>query len=456
MTNSHGEFPEGFLWGTATSAYQIEGAVNEGGRGPSIWDTFSHTPGNTYNGETGDHASGHYHRVAEDVAIMQDLGVNSYRFSIAWSRLLPNGVGEINNEGVAFYRDLCERLLDAGITPMPTLYHWDLPQALQDKGGWLNPQSPAWFTEYATTAHQQLGDLISLWSTLNEPWCTSFIAHSSGEHAPGDTDPGSAFVVAHHLMLAHHRAVEAMRAFGRPGDQFGIVLNVIPAWPATLSPADAEAAAGVDAIQTGLFADAVFHGRYPELIRRYIKEHDVDGLIDETLLEGAWQPIDFLGVNYYNINRVQHVPGAGLMSPWPGPVDARMAPPPGEPTDMGWGVEPEGLRWTLMRMTNDYPKVPLYICENGAAYTDVVGPDGSVDDPKRIAFLDGHIKAVGDAIAQGADVRGYFVWSLLDNFEWAKGYRMRFGLVHVDWDTMKRTVKSSGAWYRDFIASGKE
>ena len=454
MTTQAGRFPPGFLWGTATSSYQIEGAVTAGGRSPSIWDTFSHTPGMTHNGETGDVAVDHYNRLPEDVALMKQLGVNAYRFSISWSRLLPGGVGESSTLGVAFYRELCERLLDAGITPMATLYHWDLPQVLQDDGGWLNPQSPGWFADYAATAHALLGDLVSIWSTFNEPWCTAFLGHSLGAHAPGMTDAGESFVAAHHLMVAHHRAIAAMRAADAGAeDQLGIVLNLIPAWPDSDSPEDIKAAAAIDTVQNKLFADAVFNGSYPDLIREYHHKLGVADRIDEGALAGVREDIDYLGVNYYNVNRIRFQKGVPASGSWPGTDGSVVLPPPGEVTDMGWGLDPEGLSWMLLRVTDEYPTLPLYVCENGAAFPDVVTADGTIYDPKRISYLQTHIDAVADAIAGGADVRGYFVWSLLDNFEWAEGYRMRFGLIRVDPDTLDRTIKASGHWYRDLISA---
>jgi beta-glucosidase len=447
------EFPPDFLWGVATAAYQVEGAVAEDGRGPSIWDTFSHTPGRTRNGANGDLAVDHYHRYAEDVALMADLGVNSYRFSIAWSRILPEGTGRVNEAGIGFYRRLCKELLDAGITPVVTLYHWDLPQALQDRGGWLNRESAEWFTEYAAIAKEGLGDLIRNWATLNEPWCSAFLGHSSGEHAPGLTDPGQSLVAAHHLMLAHHAAVGVMRNTNpQADDQLGIVLNLIPAWPASDSAEDALAAASVDATSNTLFTGAVFDGRYPDEVLGYFERYQVTDLIDTAELARVVEPIDFLGVNYYNVNHVEHVPGAPAMGNWPGSWEARITTPPGLLTEMGWGVEPDGLLWMLERIGREHPGVPLYICENGAAYPDEVSADGTIDDPDRITYLEGHIGAVRMALQRGVDVRGYFVWSLLDNFEWARGYDKRFGIIWVDLKTMERTIKASGHWYRDFIA----
>ena len=447
------QFPPGFLWGVATASYQIEGAVDEDGRGKTIWDTFAHTPGKTLNGESGDVAVDHYHRYADDVALMSDLGLNAYRFSIAWSRILPDGTGRVNQAGVDFYRRLCKELAGAGITPVATLYHWDLPQALQERGGWLNPDSVSWFAEYAAVAKSALGDMITTWATLNEPWCTAFLGHSSGEHAPGLNDTPGSLVVAHHLMLAHHAAVEAMRRTStRDEDRLGIVLNLIPAWPQSDTDQDRDAARSVDAVSNRLFTEAVFHGAYPEDVLQLLKRYQVADRIDLEALKRGVQPTDFLGVNYYNINHVEHAPGAASMPAWPGSWDARIATPPGRLTEMNWGVEPEGLTWMLERVANEYPGVPMLVCENGAAYPDEVGPDGFVVDVDRMAYLKGHIDAVRVAIDRGADVRGYFVWSLLDNFEWARGYSKRFGIIRVDYETMARTVKTSGLWYRDFLA----
>lgn len=450
---SAADFPPNFLWGAATASYQIEGAVAEDGRAPSIWDTFSHTPGRTRNGDTGDLAVDHYHRYADDVALMAEIGVNAYRFSIAWSRILPEGTGRVNEAGIDFYRRLCKELVGAGITPVVTLYHWDLPQALQDRGGWLNRESVDWFAEYAEITKEGLGDLIKVWATLNEPWCSAFLGHSSGEHAPGLTDPAQSLVAAHHLMLAHHAAIRVMRTTNpHDDDQLGIVLNLIPAWPASDSPEDAFAAAAVDATSNTLFTGAVLRGRYPDEVLGYFDRYEITESIDTGELSQAREPIDFLGVNYYNINHVEHAPGAPAMANWPGSWEARITAPPGPLTEMGWGVEPEGLLWMLERVGSEHPGLPLYICENGAAYPDEVSSDGSIHDPERIAYLEGHIDAVGKALERGVDVRGYFVWSLLDNFEWARGFDKRFGIVWVDLETMERTIKASGHWYQNFIA----
>ncbi|MGI9586144.1 MAG: GH1 family beta-glucosidase [Acidimicrobiia bacterium] len=454
MQMSASSFPEDFAWGVATAAYQIEGAAEEGGRGPSIWDTFSHTPGKTRNGESGDIAVDHYHRFRDDVSLMADIGVNSYRFSISWSRLIANGVGEVNPEGVAFYRNLCTELLDNGIKPIATLYHWDLPQALQDRGGWANLESADWFAEYAATAVESLGDLVHTWATLNEPWCTAFLGHSLGEHAPGVQDVATSFTVAHHLMLAHHRAIEAMKEVNQSeSGRFGIVLNLIPAWPERDVDGSDRAADGIDAVQNLLFADAVLDGTYPDAIRDIHERLGLDHATMASQLKEAQVPIDFLGVNYYNVNHIAFAPGAPAMGAWPGIPEAKVARPPGDLTSMGWGVEPDGLTWMLERIHEWAPGLPLMIMENGAAYPDVVGDDGGIADPERTEYIQLHIAAVRRAMNQGVNVEGYFVWSLLDNFEWAKGYSMRFGIVRVDYDTMERTMKDSALWYKSFLAS---
>ncbi len=448
-----GDFPTGFQFGVATAAHQIEGAVDEGGRSPSIWETFAHTPGKTRNGEHADVTVDHYHRFREDVDLMADLGVDTYRFSIAWSRLLAPGMEDLNSEGVAFYRELCQLLLDNGITPTATLYHWDLPQELQDRGGWVNPASIDWFRTYAVLAKEALGDLIKTWATFNEPWCTAFLGYSSGEHAPGIKDAPTSFVAAHHLMIAHHEAVEAMQTTNpHDDDRLGIVLNLIPAWPASDSPEDLRAAQGVDDVHNGLFAGAVLFGEYPDGILEIHERMGVADQIDLDRLAAVRTSIDFLGVNYYNINHIEYVEGAAPMPAWPGAENARVTRPPGELTDMGWGVEPEGITWMLKRIHDWAPGLPLMITENGAAYPDVVAADGAVHDPKRTDYIQRHIAAVHDAIEAGVNVVAYYVWSLLDNYEWAKGYSMRFGIVRVDYETQTRTVKDSGIWYRDWLS----
>lgn len=448
------DFPDDFLWGAATAAYQVEGAAHEAGRGLSIWDTFSHTEGKTLNGDTGDVAADHYNRFEDDVEILSELGVDAYRFSIAWSRIIPEGTGAVNNEGIAFYRRLCESLHSAGVTPVATLYHWDLPQAIQDRGGWASRQTVDWFTDYAAIVYESLADVIPHIATFNEPWCTAFLGHSSGEHAPGIQDPGMSYVVAHHLMLAHHAAVERMRSLDTSGtSSLGIVLNVIPAAAVSDSTRDVDVADSVDAVQNRLFLDAVFEGSYPEKVLEYQEKFGVAGVIDVDELAASVQPIDELGVNYYNINHFEFRGASAGMGAWPGVAGAVLARPPGKLTEMGWGVEPAGLTTTLKRVHHDYGPIPIMVTENGAAYPDVVAADGSVHDTDRVDYLKTHIEAVSDAIDSGVDVTGYFVWSLLDNFEWAWGYSKRFGIVRVDFETLRRNIKDSGRWYQEFLAT---
>lgn len=446
-------FPPDFMWGVATSSYQIEGCVDQGGRGVSIWDTFSHTPGKTRDGETGDLGVDHYRRYKEDVAIMADLGVKAYRFSIAWSRIIPDGAGTANEEGLQFYRNLCQELIANGITPVATLYHWDLPQALEDKGGWLNPASPGWFAAYAGTAKEGLGDLVKSWWTLNEPWCSAFLGYGDGAHAPGTQDPAEAFVAAHHLMLAHHAALETMRATNpHEEDTYGIVLNPGPAVPNSDSPEDVAAAAAIDAVQNHLFGDAAVLGTYPDLVREFHDHYGVSDRIDYGELASKAQPLDLLGVNYYDISRVEHRPGSSGGGARPGSWDVAFLPPPGEVTTMGWGVRPHGLTLLLSQLAERYPGIPMMVTENGAAFDDEVGDGSFVDDQNRLRYISSHINAVHDAIEQGVDVRGYFAWSLLDNFEWAHGYHQLFGIVRVDFETMERTMKASALWYKDFLS----
>lgn len=444
-------FPDGFVWGAATASYQIEGAVEQDGRGPSIWDTFSHTPGKTNNGDTGDVACDHYHRYAEDVSLMADLGLSAYRFSVAWPRILPTGAGEPNLAGLDFYDRLVDALVARGIDPIATLYHWDLPQALEDVGGWRSRDTAFRFAEYAVQVYDRIGDRIGAWLTLNEPWCSAFLGHASGVHAPGYTDPAKAFAAVHHLLLGHGEAVHALRAAGAAN--VGITVNPASIRPADpYSDADVAAARLVDGLHNRIFLDPIFGRGYPDDVLDVIRRHGGTDWLRDGDEERMGTSIDLLGVNYYYPTVVAAAPGHPGIPEYPGTEGIVLPPAPGPVTAMGWPIEPASFTDLLVRVATDYPGVPLWITENGAAFDDVPSADGGVPDPDRISYLDGHLRAVHAAISRGVDVRGYLVWSLMDNFEWAKGYSKRFGIVRVDYDTQKRTPKNSARWYRDVIA----
>jgi len=423
---------DGFVWGVSTAAYQIEGAVDEDGRGPSIWDTFVHEPGRVANADTGDVACDHYHRYAEDVELMAGLGVDAYRFSLSWSRILPEGRGAANPAGLAFYDRLVDALLARGIDPVVTLFHWDLPQAIQDAGGWFNRDTAGWFTDFVAVVADRLGDRVRMWITLNEPFVHTVFGHAFGVHAPGQALMFDALPTAHHQPLAHGRAVSVLR--GLTSAPITIANNYTPVVRFGSTEADAVAADTYDALHNRLFTDPLFGRGYPD-------GFDLPVLAGD--LETIAAPIDALGVNYYNPTgiRAPSTPDSGL------PFD--IVPLEGYPvTDFDWPVVPEGLGQILTRLHQDYG-VPLYVTESGCAYAE------SPDDQRRIDYLAGHIGAVESVRAEGVDVRGYFVWSILDNFEWAEGFSKRFGLVHVDFDTLARTPKASYTWLRDRIARGK-
>lgn len=445
--------PAGFVLGAAASSYQIEGAVGVDGRGRSIWDVYSHTPGRTYQGHTGDVAVDHYRRMEEDVALMAELGLRAYRFSIAWPRIVPDGDGEIEGHGLAFYRRLAETLRAHDITPIATLYHWDLPQALQDRGGWASRATAQAFARYARITHAELGDVIDVWHTLNEPWCSAFLGYGSGRHAPGLTDPRAALRAAHHLLLGHGDAVAAMRSGG--SGTFGLVPNLYGIVPATDSQADARAAATIDALHNRLWLDAALLGRYPDEVIEIQARFGADDAVIDGDAERIAQPLDQLGVNYYSRHHVAaREPRAEFATAYPGADHVRFLEPPLPHTDMGWGIEPVGLRDLLVRLTREWPAPPILVCENGVAFHDaVVSAAGVVQDHDRIDFITRHLDAVAEAVDAGADVVGYLVWSLLDNFEWAFGYAKRFGIVQVHPETLERTVKLSGRWYADLIAA---
>jgi beta-glucosidase len=443
---SQSRFPDDFVWGVATASYQIEGAVAEDGRSPSIWDTFSHTPGKTANGDTGDVACDHYHRWREDVALMRELGMQGYRFSVAWPRVVPGGTGQVNARGLDFYDRLVDELLAANITPYVTLYHWDLPQVLQDRGGWANRDIVPAFVDYADAVVRRLGDRVKQWITHNEPWVVSFLGNYTGDHAPGVRDLPTALQVAHHLLLSHGHVVPVVRA-GSAGARVGITLNLSPGWPATSSPEDAAAARLADGYNNRWFLDPIYGRGYPEdMVERFGAAMP---RIEAGDLDRAAVPTDFLGVNFYNptiVRAATNTLGFKPLSP------DELAAAGHELTAMGWPVVPDALEELLIRLHQEYAANAIYITENGAAADDRI-VDGAVHDPQRIVYLRGHLGAMRAAIAAGAPVRGYFQWSFMDNFEWAFGYGKRFGIVYVDYSTQKRLPKDSAAWYRRVIAA---
>jgi beta-glucosidase len=443
-------FPDNFIWGAATASYQIEGAANEDGRGPSIWDTFTRTPGRVYRGHTGDVACDHYHRYVDDVALMADLGLASYRYSIAWPRIQPDGTGPVNVRGLDFYDRLTDELLGKGIDPVVTLYHWDLPQALEDRGGWSNRDTAEAFADYAQIVHARLGDRVATWTTLNEPWCSAYLGYASGVHAPGRQEPAAAFKAVHHLLLGHGLAARALRSAG--AGSISITLNPSAVFPVDpLNAADREAVRIIDGLSNRVFFDPLLRGHYPEdMLEHMARFTDLDH-IREGDLETINAPIDVLGINFYQPSYVSAKPGTPATPDQPGSEGIAFRAPDGPVTDMNWLIEPSGLTRLLQRIHDDYPGTALMITENGAAYPEVPSADGEVHDTRRVQYLDGHLRACHDALAAGVDLRGYFVWSLMDNFEWAEGYAKRFGVVHVDYTTQQRVLKDSAKWYREVI-----
>jgi beta-glucosidase len=438
-------FPHGFLWGTATSAYQIEGSPVADGAGASIWHRFAHTPGRIANGDTGDVACDHYRRWAEDVEWMRRMRMSAYRLSVSWARVLPTGRGQVNARGLDFYSRLVDRLLERGIAPMITLYHWDLPADLDDLGGWLDRDIAGWFSDYAEVMFRALGDRVPLWTTLNEPWEIVDGGYLHGGLAPGHRSAFEAPRAAHHLLLAHGAAVEAFRASPGPraGGRVGIVLNLELKDAASDREEDVLAARRADAQFNRHYLDALFKGRYPDELPEIYGEGWPQ--IDERDFTRIGQPIDFLGVNYYSRGLTVNDPAG-----WP-TRSRRARNPDAEYTALDWEIYPEGLTRTLKRVADEYTKLPLYITENGAAFDEPATlPDDqrALDDPRRVRYLHAHLNALREAIAQGVDVRGYFAWSLLDNLEWGHGFDMRFGLLHVDRVTLRRTPKTSARFYR--------
>ena len=481
-------FPDGFVWGAATAAYQIEGSVSADGRGPSIWDIFSHTPGRTRNSDTGDIACDHYRRLQEDLDLIKQLGLRAYRFSVAWPRIQPDGKGPANRAGLDFYQRLVDGLLERGVTPALTLYHWDLPQALEDAGGWTVRDTAQRFAEYAALVADALADSVGMWITLNEPWCSSWHGYGHGVHAPGRRRVADALAANHHLLLGHGLATQALRSAG--AGAVGITLNLAPIRPASDHRDDLAAARRADGNLNRMFLDPLFRGAYPpDMVEHYAGRPGPTAVADgdqqvigdgdqQVMADGGGrviadgdnriiaEPLDFLGVNFYfpqyvaDPSRLDAARCAGYaVRPAPAdPVTEDLRAPAVTRSDvartaMGWEVEPAALTELLTRVRQEYTSLPIYITENGAACDDYVDPGGKVADTDRIEFLDGHLRALADAMAAGVDVRGFFVWSLMDNFEWAEGYSKRFGLTWVDYPSGRRLPKASFGWYRDVIVA---
>ena len=439
------QFPNDMKWGAATAAYQIEGAVDEGGRGQSIWDTFSHTPGNVKNGDNGDVACDSYHRYEEDIALMKELGIEMYRFSVSWPRIFPNGTGKVNEEGLQYYHRFVDALLDQGIEPMCTLYHWDLPQALQDKGGWASRETTDAFADYAELMFNEFNGKIKHWITINEPWCVSFLSNFIGVHAPGNQDLQLATTISHHLLLAHGKAVTRFRELEMEGN-IGYAPNL--EWNEPYSNKQED----IDACNRGMgwfiewFFDPVFKGRYPEFMLNWFEKKGVSLTLEDGDLDVISQPIDFVGINYYTGSVGRYKENEELF-------DLEKIDIGYDKTDIGWNVYGEGFYKVLSKLKDQYGDVPIYITENGACYNDGV-EDGQVKDERRIEYLKQHLTSLSRSIEAGVNIKGYLTWSLLDNFEWAEGYDKRFGLVHVNFRTLERTKKDSYYWYKQTIDNG--
>ena len=442
------DFPDDFVFGTATSSYQIEGAYDEDGKGESIWDKYVHGKENVLNGDTGDEACDHYHRYKEDVALMKDLGLDSYRFSISWPRILSDGHGGVNEAGLQFYKDLVDELLAAGIEPAITLYHWDLPQALQDNGGWENRETINYFVEYAELFFEELGDKVKSWITHNEPWVTAFVGNLFGGHAPGNENSSTAIQVAHNLMVSHGKVVKKYREMNLDGE-IGITLDLHAVYAASQSDEDLMAKDMEDAFSNRWFLDPVFKGKYPEKLLQRYKGHFSRPVIEKGDMEIINQEIDFLGINYYT----RHVVEAADDDQVLGLNHVKMVG--NSHTEMGWEVYPDGLYELLVRLNEEYTDKPLYITENGIACDDKVNEFGQVYDKERIDYYASHLQAVERAVKSGVPVTKYFAWSLMDNFEWAWGYTKRFGLIYIDFETMDRIWKDSARWYQAVIEDVK-
>ena len=437
-------FPENFTWGAIASAYQIEGAWNEDGRGESIWDIFSRLPDRVLNGDTGEIATDHYHRMPEDVLLMKEIGLDSYSFTLAWPRIMPEGTGQINQKGLDFYDRLVDELMNAGIQPKATLYHWDLPVLLQERGGWPCRDIIDWYGEYAAVAFDKLADRVDIWATHNEPWVAAFLGYGTGLHAPGINDATQAFQAAHHLLLAHARAVDIYHS-GNYGGEIGLILNLNHLIPGSDSDKDIRAAQRVYDETHSLFLDPIFLGRYPEDFLDWLGPNRPQ--IESGDLELIKDRADFLGINHYNSDKVYYDHFGGWLK-------ARLEPysaPGWGTTQMGWGINPEGLKKEVLNIVENYGHPKIYLTENGCAAVDRTDETGYVDDLDRIRFLKAHIIALHEAIQQGANVQGYYVWSILDNFEWERGYSKKFGLIRVDPETLERIPKHSAAWYSEVI-----
>ncbi|MER8026067.1 GH1 family beta-glucosidase [Glutamicibacter protophormiae] len=459
-------WPETFIWGSATAAAQIEGAAHSHGKEDSIWDAFARIPGAIAGGEDLETAVDHYHRYREDVALMRELHLDSYRFSTSWARIVPGG-RSVNPQGLDFYSRLVDELLEHGILPWLTLYHWDLPQALEERGGWANRDTAFRFLDYAEAVHAKLGDRVARWTTFNEPLCSSLIGYAAGEHAPGRQEPAAALAAVHHQHLAHGLATARLRDLG--AEHLGITLNLTNAVPDNpADPVDREAARRIDALWNRMYLDPILRGGYPADLLEDVGHLGLNAVIQDGDAALIAQPIDFLGVNHYHDDNVSgHPLAAGepqalvptnspKASPFVGSEYVTFPTRNLPRTAMGWEVNPQGLRVLLNRLRDDYPNLPpLYITENGAAYEDAVTARGTVEDPEREEYIFSHLDAVAGALSDGVDVRGYFLWSLLDNFEWAWGYNKRFGIIHVDYRTQQRTIKNSGRAYAGLIAANR-
>ena len=438
-------FPKDFLWGVAASAYQIEGAYNEDGKGESIWDRFTRWPAHILNGDNGDVACDHYHRMPEDVALMKELGIPLYSFTISWSRIIPQGYGTVNEKGLGFYDRLVDELLASNIQPLATLYHWEFPQALEDLGGWPNRDVTDWYVDYARVVFEKLADRVKIFSTFCEPWVSAFLGYGTGLHAPGICDYSKSYQTAHHLLLAHGKTVQAYREGGYDG-QIGMALNLNGLIPASDSEEDRAATQRVHDEMYALFLDPLFNGTYAEALYEYVGPHQPKVQTDDAKIIS--QPIDFLGLNYYNTDYVEFDLFGGLNKARSIPYSA----PGWGRTEMNWGIDPDGIKREVLHLKENYGNPKVYLMENGCAMPDVPDENGFVADWDRINFLRAHIRSLHEAIEEGANVHGYIAWSILDNFEWERGYSRRFGLVRVDYETLERIPKQSAYWYRDVIA----